>query len=144
VLFPGTSVSVRLRLLCPRPVPSPKIAIGINNWRGDRIFAVATYLTPNAPSMIEGDSTVVASFELPPLAPGTYSVDPSLSEAGGAFLDEIRPAIAFEVPQSNYLNSVTQHSDVLGIIMVRSTWKSLDPIASDSTFVIGAAANGSA
>ena len=143
VHFPEAPVMVRLRLLCPWPIPAPKIAIAINNWRGSRIFAVATYLTPDAPSMVDGDSTVVASFELPPLSPGTYTVDLSIAEGDG-FLDEIHSAIAFEVPACSYLRTTTQHSDVFGVIMVRSVWKSVDPTVGENTFVIGAGANGSA
>jgi homopolymeric O-antigen transport system ATP-binding protein len=143
VHFPETPVAVRIRLLCPRPIPSPKVAFGVNNWRDNRIFAVGTYLTPDAPSMIEGDLTIVANFELPPLAPGIYSLDLSVCEADGSFVDEIHSAVAFEVPQSNYLNCTCEFSDVLGVIMVRSTW-TLDPIAGENTLVMGATVNGSA
>ena len=141
VYFPEAPMEVRLRIDCPRAIASPKIALAVNNWRGDRIFAVATYLSSDAPSMMaEGEASVVASFELPALAAGSYSVDLSMMDAE-TLLDEVHSAIAFEVPPSNYLRSTVQYSDVFGVIMVRSAWKLVDPSEGENPSVIGASAH---
>jgi lipopolysaccharide transport system ATP-binding protein len=136
VHFPDSPVEVQLRLRCPMPIPSPKIAIAVGNWRGERIFAVATYLTPDVISMVEGETTVVAGFDLPALPPGTYSVDVSIS-GENTMLDEINSAIAFEVPPCNYLGSTAQHAENMGLLMVRSNWKSIEPRAGELAFARG-------
>ena len=108
VFFPEVPVEVRFRIRCPHPITSPKIALAVNNWRGDRIFAVATYLSSGfASTMDEGEATVVASFNLPALAAGSYLVDVSMMDgeacstrSTGRWLSMSRPRITSRAPFS--------------------------------------------
>jgi lipopolysaccharide transport system ATP-binding protein len=122
-LLPGDQVSIELSLALARPLRAPRIGIGVNNARGDRIFALATYLSPQPVDRLAGDASVQATFRLPPLYPGRYSLDISLSTEEGPFIDEVEGAAAFEVLQDGYLGSTHPYFPEMGMVLVPSTWK---------------------
>ena len=122
-LLPGDQVSIELSLALPRPLRAPRVGVGVNNARGDRIFALATYLSPQPVARLAGDTSIQASFRLPPLYPGRYSLDISLSTEEGPFLDEVASAAAFEVLQDGYLGSTQPYFPEMGMVLVPSTWK---------------------
>ncbi len=95
----------------------------MNNARGDRIFALATYLSPQPVDRLAGDSSIQGTFRLPPLYPGRYSLDISLSTEEGPFLDQVERAAAFEVVQDGYLGSTHPYFAEMGMVLVPSTWK---------------------
>jgi lipopolysaccharide transport system ATP-binding protein len=131
--FPGDSVSVELGVSLPQPLRSPRIGIGVNNARGDRVFAVATYLSSQPISRIDNESTIRAVFSMPPLYPGRYSVDASLSAEEGPFIDQVDAAGAFEVLQGGYLGSTHPYFPEMGLVLVPSAWESgsrVTPMAS--------------
>ena len=73
VFGPGDTVQLKLSLKLKRRIVNPMLASGINNWRGERLFAVATYLSQSRIEYVEGDCLVVGRFELPNLVPGKYT-----------------------------------------------------------------------
>jgi lipopolysaccharide transport system ATP-binding protein len=122
-LLPGDPVSIELSLSLARPLRAPRIGVGVNNARGDRIFALATYLSPQPVARLAGDASIEASFRLPPLYPGRYSLDISLSAEEGPFIDQVEGAAAFEVVQDGYLGSSHPYFPEMGMVLVPSTWK---------------------
>jgi len=122
-LLPGDPVSIELSLSLARPLRAPRIGVGVNNARGDRIFALATYLSPQPVARLSGDASIEASFRLPPLYPGRYSLDISLSAEEGPFIDQVEGAAAFEVVQDGYLGSSHPYFPEMGMVLVPSTWK---------------------
>jgi lipopolysaccharide transport system ATP-binding protein len=122
-LLPGDPVSIELSLSLARPLRAPRIGVGVNNARGDRIFALATYLSPQPVARVAGDASIEASFRLPPLYPGRYSLDISLSAEEGPFIDQVEGAAAFEVVQDGYLGSSHPYFPEMGMVLVPSTWK---------------------
>jgi lipopolysaccharide transport system ATP-binding protein len=122
-LLPGDPVSIELSLSLARPLRAPRIGVGVNNARGDRIFALATYLSPQPVARLAGDASIEASFRLPPLYPGRYSLDISLSAEEGPFIDQVEGAAAFEVVQDGYLGSSHPYFPEMGMVLVPSTWR---------------------
>ena len=128
VFPPGEEIRIRIGLHVPNGLRAPKIGIGANNTRGERIFAVATYLSPTPISRVEENSQVLVTFKLPALFPGQYAFDVSLSTEDGPFLDQVDDAATFEVLQDGYLGSSHPYFSEMGIVLVPSAW-SASPIA---------------
>ncbi len=105
-------------------VNSPAISVGITNSRGERVFAIATYLSPDVLPSMTGEQIIEVQFELPPIVPGQYSLDIGVSEGITDSLDAIYTAAAFEMDETNYLETTTELSRHYGNIMVPSRWKS--------------------
>ena len=121
-LLPGDTVTLDLGLALAAPLRSPRIGIGVNNARGDRIFAVATYLSPQPVERIDAVSTVQVTFTLPPLYPGRYTLDVGLSAEDGNFMDQIESAAAFDVLQDGFLGSTHPYFPEMGMVLVPSEW----------------------
>jgi len=119
---PGSEISIRIGLHVPNGLRAPKIGIGANNTRGERIFAVATYLSPTPISRIGETSSVLVSFKLPALYPGQYMFDASLSTEEGPFLDQVDEAATFEILQDGYLGSSHPYFAEMGVVLVPSDW----------------------
>jgi lipopolysaccharide transport system ATP-binding protein len=123
---PGARVVVQLRLNPSTVVRSPKISIGMTNFRSERVFAIGTHIGGNAISSIDGPSTVIVRFTLPFLVPGEYALDMGLYEHSGSPIDEIYGAMCLEVLKDDYLSMVDPHEPYMGNLMVRSTWECCD------------------
>ncbi len=122
IFAPGAEIRIRIGLHIPNGLRSPKIGIGANNTRGERIFAVATYLSPTPISRVEEKSHVLVTFKLPALYPGQYMFDVSLSTEDGPFLDQVDDAVSFEILQDGYLGSSHPYFPEMGVVLVPSEW----------------------
>jgi homopolymeric O-antigen transport system ATP-binding protein len=127
---PHTEVRLKLSVTPREPILAPSIGVGITNWLGERICAVATYLSPWTLPPIRDSSSILARFTLPALVPGKYSLDISISDGPGKYLDEIHAAGVIEVPHTTFLESRFPMNDYWGAVMVRSDWE-LAPQASE-------------
>lgn len=121
-LPPGANVVIRLKLRSSSRISNPKIGIAATNYRGERIFAVGTYIGGNGISTIQGTSTINVRFVLPPLVPGEYALDIGLYSSTGNMIDEVFGAVSLEVLKDDYISMVDRHSPEMGHIMVRSEW----------------------
>jgi lipopolysaccharide transport system ATP-binding protein len=121
-LLPGDAVMLDLGITLPASLRAPRIGVGVNNARGDRVFAVATYLSPKPLDRINAASTVQATFSLPPLYPGRYTLDVSMSAEDGSFMDLVESAAAFDVLQDGYLGSTQPYFPEMGMVLVPSEW----------------------
>ena len=126
VFEPGETVVVKVLTKSRRRIPNPQFSCGINNWRGERLFAVATYLSQSRLDYLEGSRVLVGRFELPNLVPGKYTLDIGLNEAHDTFIDVIYKAIALNVSPSDYLGITLPFFPEMGSIMVRSEWEAFD------------------
>ena len=131
-LLPGDDVSLDLGIALPAPLRSPRIGVGVNNARGDRVFAIATYLSPKPVERIDAASTVQVDFTLPPLYPGRYTLDISLSAEDGNFMDQVESAAAFDVLQDGYLGSTHPYFPEMGMVLVPSEWRATTASRSDT------------
>ncbi len=120
--LPGQEVTFELGLTLPNALRSPRVGMGVNNARGERVFAVATYLSQTPVDRVVGESKLGVRFQLPPLYPGRYTVDISIAAEEGPFLDEVESAASFEVMQDGYLGSSHPYFPEMGAVLVRSQW----------------------
>jgi len=119
---PGDRVRITLHLRCAQRILDPRIGIGFTDAAGERLFAVANYLSPCVLDPIEGQTNLVAEFELPPVLPSRYLLDIGLTDGAGKRYDEIYGAAALDVTESNYLGTSHPYFREMGHIMVRSNW----------------------
>jgi hypothetical protein len=122
LIFAPAAIRIRISLHVPNGLRAPKIGIGANNTRGERVFAVATYLSETPISRVEETSHVVVGFKLPALYPGQYMFDLSLSTEDGPFLDQVDDAASFEILQDGYLGSSHPYFAEMGVVLVRGEW----------------------
>ena len=122
-LLPRDDVTIELGVSSPSPLRAPRFGMGVNNARGDRVFAIATYLSPEPIDRVDQNAMVEVSFQLPPLYPGRYSFDVSLAAEDGGYLDQVESAGAFEVLQDGFLGSSYPYFPEMGQVLVRSAWR---------------------
>jgi lipopolysaccharide transport system ATP-binding protein len=119
---PGANAVIHLKVKPPDVVRSPRISIGITNYRGERVFAIGTHIGGDLIPVIEGPCWVRARFVVPPLVPGEYSLDIGFYDRTGSPLDEIYGGAFLEMLKDEYLTMVDQHGPYAGHFMVRSEW----------------------
>ena len=101
----------------------PRLGIAFANWKGDRVFAVATYMGQSQLPLLQGDAIVEVHFILPALFPGRYQMEIGAYDSSGLFIDEIYGAGAIEITNINYLCMTNVPVAEMGQVMVRSEWK---------------------
>lgn len=121
-LLPGAAVKLRMDLVLASALRSPRVGVGVNNARGERVFALATYLSPKPIERVDHEATIEVDFKLPPLYPGTYTLDISLSAEDGPFMDQVESAGSFEVLQDGFLGSSHPYFPEMGMVLVPSAW----------------------
>jgi lipopolysaccharide transport system ATP-binding protein len=119
---PGQRVTIELSLSSAEPLRNPKISMAFENSRGERIFAIATYLSPDSVSRITASSCVRAKFQFPALIPGQYYFEVTLAGPDGNVLDRVDDAIRVEVMQDDYLGSTHPYFPEMGLLLVKSSW----------------------
>jgi len=124
VFKPATLIRMDIRVKPQSRINSPRLSIGMTSARGERICAVATYLSAAHLPPMETESVVTCRMQIPALVPGRYSLDIGLADAHSSFLDAIYSAAAFEVCDSDYLGSAHPNFAEMGYVMVRSEWES--------------------
>ena len=123
---PEELMSIKFALAAESTIQDPWLSIGFNSARGERLFAVATYLSKEGLSRFCGAVEVVASFRLPSLVAGQYTLDIGLSDGPSKFIDAVYSAGGFNVVDNNYLGTSLPHFNEMGTIMVRSTWAAIN------------------
>ena len=131
-MLPGDAAVLEFGLVLKDGMRAPRVGVGINNARGERVFALATYLSPQPIDRVEPESTIRVSFKLPPLYPGRYTLDISLSAEEGPFMDQVESAASFEVLQDGYLGSSHPYFAEMGMVPGA---EHLGRCASDQAFV---------
>jgi lipopolysaccharide transport system ATP-binding protein len=135
---PGDRIVIELQLHCSQRILNPRISIGFTDVAGERLFAVANFLSDSSIPSLEGDLSLTTQFELPPVLPSRYHLDVGLSDGAGRRYDEIYAATSLDVTESNYLGTSHPYFREMGHIMVRSAWKEVRGMSTN-----GSDANGS-
>ncbi|HET6409433.1 MAG TPA: ABC transporter ATP-binding protein [Chthoniobacteraceae bacterium] len=120
---PGDRVTIELQMQCLERILDPRISIGFTDLTGERLFAVANFLSDSAIPSLHGNASVTTQFELPPVLPSRYHLDIGLSDGANRRHDEIFAASALDVTESNFLGTSHPYFREMGYIMVRSDWK---------------------
>ena len=119
---PGAPVNISIQMKTYTRLGSPRLGIGVNNARGERVFAVGNFLSDSELRSMSGNETINARFLLPNLLPGTYSLEMSFSDGDHNFLDSLSGAAFIEVEDINLLNSTFPYFPDMGDVLVPSQW----------------------
>ena len=119
---PGAKMKINLEIDARKTIRSPKLSVGVTSSRGERIFAIASYMGESGLSTLEGIVTVACTFMLPALVPGRYTLDIGIGDDAVQFLDAVYAAAAFDIRESNYLGMTHGYFPEMGYVMVRSKW----------------------
>jgi lipopolysaccharide transport system ATP-binding protein len=120
---PGERIVIKLQLHCPQRILDPRVSIGFTDVSGERLFAIANFLSDSSIPSLEGDVSLTTEFELPPVLPSRYHLDIGLSDGSGRRYDEIFAATSLDVTETNFLGTSHPYFREMGHIMVRSAWK---------------------
>jgi lipopolysaccharide transport system ATP-binding protein len=123
VFKPDVPMQIQVGINATPRIRAPRLGIGMTSGRGERVFAVATFMSPSPVPPLEGECLLTCRLQLPALVPGRYSLDIGLSDGESNFLDAIYAAAAFDVAECNYLDSPHPNFSEMGQVMVRSEWE---------------------
>ena len=126
VFAPGDTVQLEVSLKLNRRIINPSFACALHNWRGERLFAVATYLSRAPVEYLEGECLLVGRFEIPNLVPGKYMLEISFTDSFDRFIDRITNVAALTIAPSDYLGVTHPFSPDMGSVMVRSEWEAFN------------------
>jgi lipopolysaccharide transport system ATP-binding protein len=115
-------VRIEIRFRTNEYLVEPRIGLAFNNHRGERIFAVATYLGDSRLDKVDANISAVSQFHMPAIVPGVYTIDVGLYTKSHEKLQEIYRAVAVEVTDSNYLRITSPIPSEIGPVLVRSQW----------------------
>ncbi len=130
---PGDTVQLKVSLKLKHRAVKPIFNCALHNWRGERLFAVTTYLGQSRIEYLEGECLIVGRFELPNLVPGNYKLHISYCESNDRFVDRIQNVATLAVAPSDYLGVTHPFFAEMGSIMVRSEWEGFNQPALAST-----------
>jgi lipopolysaccharide transport system ATP-binding protein len=123
VFKPLAAMRIEIEIQTPEPIRIPKLSIGVTSSRGERVCAVASYLSQDPLPSLHGTQRISCSLQLPALVPGRYTLDVGISDGDLAFLDAVYTAAAFDVAEDNYLGTTHPNFAEMGQVMVRSNWQ---------------------
>jgi homopolymeric O-antigen transport system ATP-binding protein len=124
-ILPGSNVAIDIKIQPRDRINMPRVSIGVNSERGERLFAIGTHIGGNHIPNMESPSTIRVRFRMPPLVPGQYSLDIGFYDRTGAALDAIYGAAYLDILKDDYLSMTEGHSHHFGYIMVPSEWTSV-------------------
>ena len=119
---PGQEVTLEIWLDLDRTIRNPRFSMGFDNSRGERVFALATFLSPAPPAYAGPSSIVKVNFAFPPLYPGRYDFELTMAGEDGALIDRIDQVSSFEVVQDAFLGSTHSYFPEMGTVLVPSRW----------------------
>lgn len=114
-------VTIDIAVAARVPLLSPRVGVGFSDARGERAFAVASWLGPQYLPPIMDDRIVRFQFEMPPVIPGRYALDVDLYDAASDAREEFYAATMIDVPDTNYLQMQEPTTPEMGRLCVRST-----------------------
>ena len=123
-ILPGSNVTIDIKMQPRDLISMPRVSIGVNSERGERLFAIGTHIGGNHIPNMEGPSTVRVRFRMPPLVAGQYRLDIGFYDRAGMSLDAVHGAAYMDVLKDDYISMVEEHSHYFGHIMVPSEWTS--------------------
>ncbi len=121
LLTPLAEVTLDFAVSAPRLLRKPRLSVTFANAKGDRVFAVASWLGPSNLPPLQGDKAIRIAFELPSLIPGRYSVDIGFYDSDALVAEEYYYAGAIEVAETNYLQMLEPNATGIGQLHVKST-----------------------
>ena len=120
LLDPLSSVTLDVALVAPQRLNKPRLGVAFTNIKGDRVFAVGTWLGPTPLAPVFGEQTVRVTFVMPPVVPGRYTLDVGFYDSVALVSEEYFSVGAVEVAERNYLEMLEPNTQEIGQLHVRS------------------------
>jgi lipopolysaccharide transport system ATP-binding protein len=120
ILKADDKIDLIFSLKVPKPLSGIKLAVAFTNIRGERVFAVGSWLGPGQMPVLRQNTTVTIKFQMPPIVPGRYTLDIGFCDIEAGISEEFYSAGAVEVAETNYLNMLEPVIPEIGQIFVRS------------------------
>ncbi|MBY0522443.1 MAG: ABC transporter ATP-binding protein [Gemmataceae bacterium] len=119
----GEPLTIELDFQSIRPLDNPHFGIGFDDNMGQRVFSVATYLSPGELPPLHSPRTVRCRIAELSLAPGTYTLSLSAGSASHYLMDNLPNAVALEVTATDFYGNGRLPTADLGQVLVRSRWE---------------------
>ena len=120
ILRADDKVDLVFSLKTSKPLSKTRLAVAFTNMRGERVFAVGSWLGSSQMPVLRQDTTVTIRFQVPPIIPSRYTLDIGFCDAEAGVDEHFFSAGAVEVAETNYLNMVEPVMPEIGQILVRS------------------------
>jgi lipopolysaccharide transport system ATP-binding protein len=120
MLNPLDDITFDVELNATRLLKEPRLAVAFTNIKGERVFAVGSWLGPDRLPPLEGPRIVRVTFTMPPLVPGRYTLDVALYDSEANTQEDYFAAGAVEVSETNYLRMLEPFQAEIGQLYVRS------------------------
>jgi lipopolysaccharide transport system ATP-binding protein len=120
VLNPLDDITFDVELNATRLLKQPRLAVAFTNIKGERVFAVGSWLGPDRLPPLEGLRIVRITFTMPPIVPGRYTLDVGLHDSEANTQEDYFAAGAVEVSETNYLRMLEPFQAEIGQLYVRS------------------------
>ena len=118
----GETVELKILIEDDQEIHDLRLSVGINSPRGERLFAVATFLGTYSRIAGESKNWAVGRFELPALMQVCTRWILEFRMGPTNLLDAVYSATAFEVADSGYLGVPSMTLADFGVLQVRSNW----------------------
>ena len=119
-LEPLGKVTLSFAVASPKPLKKARLGLSFANSKGERIFAVASWLGPEMLPPLAGDRIVHIEFDMPPLVPGRYTMDAGIYDRDTDLSEEHYSAGIIEIVETNYLQTTEPVVTEIGQLYVRS------------------------
>ena len=120
ILKPLSQVAFEFMLVAQRRLNQPRLAAAFTNMKGDRVFAVGSWLGPTPLPPLAENQRVRLTFTMPPIVPGKYTLDVGFYDKEAGVAEDYHSACAVEVAETNYLQMIETYTPELGQLYVRS------------------------
>jgi len=120
VLNPLDDITFDVELNAKRLLKQPRLGVAFTNIKGERVFALGSWLGPDRLPPLEGPRVVRITFTMPPLVPGRYTLDVALYDSEANTREDYFAAGAVEVSETNYLRMLEPFQAEIGQLYVRS------------------------
>lgn len=121
LLEPLGTVTIDCAIATTRILKKPRISVAFVNVKGERVFAVASWLGPTELPPVKRNCVIRIAFSMPPAVPGKYTLDIGFYDSDSRVSEEYYSAGAIEVAETNYLQMVAPNAVEIGQIQVRSS-----------------------
>jgi lipopolysaccharide transport system ATP-binding protein len=123
LLEPFGEITLDMTLQTETSLAKPRLSVAFTNAKGDRIFAVGTWLGPRElPRLAAGTHRACIVFTMPPVVPGRYTLDIGFYDPPTSYAEEYYAAGAVEIAETNHLQMSEATASEIGQIYVRSKW----------------------
>jgi lipopolysaccharide transport system ATP-binding protein len=120
ILKADDKIDLVFALKISTPLSKGKLACAFANMRGERVFAVGSWLGPEQMPVLRQNTALTIRFQMPPIIPGRYTLDIGFCDTEAGVDEQFYSAGAVEVAETNYLNMVEPVIPEIGQIFVRS------------------------